>query len=102
MTRRGFLRNLGILASALSVGLTVTMPQRKLKAVWSVEAEQDLQNFHLIGYKGSEFLETGIVYAPYIPLYITPDYSHIVVPPKFLYRFADLPLTTGRNLLQLG
>jgi hypothetical protein len=102
LTRRGFLRNLGVLASALSVGLSITMPQRKLKAVWTAEAEQDLQAMHMVGYKGSQFFETGIVYAPYIPLYRTPyviDPVH--VPSKFLRRFASLPLTKGRNLIQL-
>jgi hypothetical protein len=98
LTRRSFLRNLGVLASALSVGLTVTMPQRRLKAVWTTGMDQDLQAFHLVGYKGSQFLETGAVYAPYIPIYKTPD----IVPyisPKFIHKYAHL--TSGRNLLQL-
>ena len=101
LTRRGFLRNLGALAGVLSVGLSVTMPQRKLKAVWSLEAEQDLQAFHLVGYKGTQFFETGVVYAPYIPLYKTPDIVPYV-PPRFASWFANRPLTKGRNLLQLG
>jgi hypothetical protein len=29
-------------------------------------------NNFIVGYKGSEFLEAGLVYAPYIPLYTTP------------------------------
>jgi len=29
-------------------------------------------NLYLMGYKGSSFLETGYIYAPYIPLYATP------------------------------
>lgn len=103
LTRRGFLRNLGLLASALSVGLNITMPQRQREAeVRVAEAEQDLQSMHLVGYKGAQFFETGVVYAPYIPLYKTPD---IVCPPhllrRFVHRFANLPLTSGRNLLQL-
>jgi hypothetical protein len=100
LTRRGFLRNLGVLASALSVGLTVTMPQRKLKCTWTTEMDQDLQAFHLVGYKGSAFFETGVVYAPYIPLYKTPDIVPYV-PPRFAAWFANRPLTKGRNLLQL-
>jgi hypothetical protein len=101
LTRRGFLRNLGALASALSVGLTVTMPQRKLKCTWTTEMAQDLQGFHGIGYKGSEFFDAGIVYAPYIPLYRTPDIVLGSMPPHFARRFANLPLTKGKNLLQL-
>lgn len=103
MTRRSFLRNLGALASVLSVGLSVTMPQRKLKAVWTAEAEQDLQAMHLVGYKGSQFLETGVVYAPYIPLYTTP---YLVEParvsPKFVERFASLRIyRPTRNVMQI-
>ncbi|MEK6879962.1 MAG: hypothetical protein AABY22_10160, partial [Nanoarchaeota archaeon] len=30
------------------------------------------RNVILIGYKGSSFLETGYVYAPYVPLIVTP------------------------------
>jgi len=100
LTRRGFLRNLGALASVLSVGLAVTMPQRKLKAVWTAEAEADLQAFHLVGYKGSAFLETGVVYAPYMPLYRTPDIVLGSMPPHFAKRFASL-YTPSRNLMQI-
>jgi hypothetical protein len=30
------------------------------------------RNRILVGYKGSSFLETGYVYAPYVPLIVTP------------------------------
>jgi len=30
------------------------------------------ENLMLMGYKGSQFLETGAVFAPYIPLIMTP------------------------------
>jgi len=30
------------------------------------------ENTILMGYRGSQFLETGAVYAPYIPLMMTP------------------------------
>jgi len=91
LTRRDFFRNLGVLASVLSVGLTVTMPQRKLKAVRP-----------MVGYKGSAFFEAGVVYAPYIPLYQTSDIVIGSMPSRFVSRFANLPLTKGKNLLQLG
>ena len=92
MNRRGFLRNLGILVSAISVGLTVVKPQRKLKVTWTSEMDQDLKSFHTVGYKGSQFIEAGVVYAPYIPLYQTALFCE----PK------PVPLTKSRNLLQLG
>jgi hypothetical protein len=38
-------------------------PKRKLKAVWTIEGEQDLLMYH-----GCNFIETGVVYAPYIPI----------------------------------
>jgi hypothetical protein len=31
-----------------------------------------LENVILMGFRGSQFLETGAVYAPYIPLIMTP------------------------------
>jgi hypothetical protein len=31
-----------------------------------------LENQILMGYRGSQFLETGAVYAPYVPLIMTP------------------------------
>ena len=30
------------------------------------------ENLILLGYRGTQFLETGAVYAPYIPLIMTP------------------------------
>lgn len=105
MTRRTFLQNLGVMASALGVSITLVEPQtsnppRKLKCVWTEEMEQDLQAFHLVGYKGASFFETGAVYAPYIPRYRMPD--PVAVSPRFVSRFANLPLTKSRNLLQLS
>lgn len=32
---------------------------------------KEFPNSYYNGYKGNEFLSTGFVYAPYIPLYIT-------------------------------
>ena len=31
-----------------------------------------LENTILLGYRGAQFLETGAVYAPYVPLIMTP------------------------------
>jgi len=31
-----------------------------------------LENQSIMGYRGSQFLETGAVYAPYVPLIMTP------------------------------
>ena len=84
MTRRGFLRNLGVFASALGVGLTVFKPQEKKRVVFRTAPAPD--NSYLVGYKGSQFYETGIVYADYIP-------------PKFMEKYARL--TSAKNLLQL-
>ena len=96
LTRRGFLRNLGVLAGALGVSLSVFKPQEKKREIYSTRPEPD--GSYLVGYKGSQFLETGAVYAPYIPLYRTPD----IVPyisPKFIHKYARL--TSNKNLLQL-
>lgn len=44
-----------------------------------------VRNRMLIGYKGSSFLETGFVYAPYVPLIVTP----------VIYKYDDLTPTKG-------
>lgn len=43
------------------------------------------RNRILMGYKGSSFLETGYVYAPYVPLIVTPT----------IYKYDDLTPTKG-------
>jgi hypothetical protein len=43
------------------------------------------KNRILVGYKGSSFLETGFVYAPYVPLIVTP----------VIYKYDDLTPTKG-------
>lgn len=43
------------------------------------------KNRVLVGYKGSSFLETGFVYAPYVPLIVTP----------VIYKYDDLTPTKG-------
>lgn len=43
------------------------------------------RNRILVGYKGSSFLETGFVYAPYVPLIVTP----------VIYKYDDLTPTKG-------
>jgi hypothetical protein len=43
------------------------------------------KNKILMGYKGSSFLETGFVYAPYVPLIVTP----------VVYKYDDLTPTKG-------
>jgi hypothetical protein len=41
------------------------------------------ENVILLGYRGSQFLETGAVYAPYIPLIMTPlVYDPITFTPR--------------------
>lgn len=43
------------------------------------------RNKILVGYKGSSFMETGFVYAPYVPLIVTP----------VIYKYDDLTPTKG-------
>ena len=101
MTRRSFLRNLGALAGAVSIGLTVTRPQRGFrKDYYQTLTVKGPDNSVLVGYKGAQFLDPGVIYAPYIPLYRTPDIIVGSMPPHFIHKFANLPLTSGKNLLQ--
>lgn len=44
---------------------------RMYKDPYNIDGTADQKNF-LIGYKGGTFLESGFVYAPYIPFYTTP------------------------------
>jgi hypothetical protein len=100
LTRRTFLRSLGAFAGAIGIGLTVTRPQQGFRTdYYSTFTVKGPDNSYLMGYRGSQFLETGFVYAPYIPLYRTPA-IHAYVPPKFMEKYANL--TRGKNLLQLA
>jgi len=83
MNRRQFLTTLvglvavpSIVGRAMSAPKAEPIPKRKLKAVWTVECEQDLLSMHgispdepiVMGFRGKSFMETGIVYAPYLPI----------------------------------
>ena len=81
MNRRSFFRNIGLLAGALSVGLTVFRPCKVLL----------ISDHHTVskiatmgGFKGDDFLKDGFIYAPYIPLYCT---SQLVGNAEFAERF---------------
>jgi hypothetical protein len=89
LNRRTFLQNLGALAGALSVGLTVFKPQQGKKVLF--HTKPSTINRLLVGYRGDQFLTAGYVYAPYIPLYCTGD---IVKP--------NVRLTRTRNVIQLS
>lgn len=66
MNRRGFLRLVSIFAGAAPF-VTTSFARRASAAV--VETPT-LPTGILLGYKGDAFLETGIVYAPYIPFIV--------------------------------
>ena len=93
MTRRTFLRNLGSLVGALSVALTVTRPQRAFrKDYYKTFTIRGPDDSILVGHKGAQFLEAGYIYAPYIPIFRTPN---ILYPDPII-------LTKGKHLLQLS
>jgi len=82
MKRRGFLRSLLLAPFA---GLAVRMVLETLQEGASLPVTPIVKSYpELLGYKGAQFLETGYVYAPYIPLYQTCD----LVNPEFVKRFA--------------
>lgn len=70
MNRRGFLRKFG-LAIATAVALPVV--NISYDPVKQKVVKPKINNDCLNGYRGSQFLSTGYVYAPYIPLIITKD-----------------------------
>lgn len=93
LTRRTFIRNLGSLAGVLSVGLTVIRPQRAFrKDYYTTLTIRGPDSSTLVGFKGDKFLQTGYVFAPYIPIFKNPN---ILLP-------RPIPLTKGKNLLQLS
>lgn len=104
LTRRGFLRNLGSLVGALSVGLTVFKPQQRKKVVFKTAPAPD--GSYLVGYKGSQFLNTGMVFvAPYIPLYqtcIINGKSDAEFEQMIRKHYGKVSLTSNKNLLQLS
>lgn len=62
MNRRNFLTTLFGLAAAPVVAARVLSEYKPKPKVDS----------KLVGYKGAQFMDAGIVYAPYIPMLITP------------------------------
>ena len=97
LTRRSFLRNLGVLASAIGVGLTIVKPQSKSTKVISSQPKNVIQ-----GYKGSQFIECGIIYAPYIPLIQTCNIVEDNYIQDFSKYYKKVSLTNSRNMLQLS
>lgn len=83
MNRRGFLRTLLLAPFAAPIVVEVA---KKLAAAPIKSPHWFTQM--CAGYKGAQFLETGYVYAPYIPLTTT----KYIVDPKFAKRYAEANL----------
>lgn len=68
MTRRDFLTIgfVGLLALLFGVE-TLHTPRRGVKTRFKVYTH-GTEGIHFKGYLGSQFYETGILYAPYVPL----------------------------------
>jgi hypothetical protein len=67
INRRTFFSRVFKTVAAVALPITVLSYDPVRQAVLYPKVE----NSCLLGYKGSSFLEAGIVYAPYIPLYQT-------------------------------
>ena len=81
MNRRGFLRTLMLapFVAPLAVAIVKKLATTPVKAPhWFTQM--------CAGYKGSQFLEAGVVYAPYFPLFQT---CHLVNNPEFAKRYAE-------------
>ena len=76
MNRRSFFRGLGLAVAAVTAGLHLFNPK--------IVPPLDCPGITRAGFRGDEFLKTGFIYAPYIPLYVT---SEIYVNTEFMNRF---------------
>jgi hypothetical protein len=72
MNRRGFFDRLSKLGAAI-VGLPIVklFYDPVTQAVVTPVDPVSVHAIKMFGYKGPQFMETGMVYAPYIPLYFT-------------------------------
>ena len=80
MNRRKFLGTL--------LGLAVVPVARRYDfdgTNWKVYKDPRLNSSSPLGYKGRQFLETGIVYAPYIPLLINRSLTNQNLPTKMQF-----------------
>lgn len=84
MNRRGFFKNI-FRAAAAVVLPTVLLNYDPVKQ--AIVQPKTLGSEYLLGHKGSQFLTTGFVYAPYIPL-IT---SETVYTPQGVYYKERIP-----------
>lgn len=72
ISRRHFLRSLGVATSALVLGFRPKIQGEDLP-------DHDLRvgclREYIVGYKGKDFLRTGVVNAPYLPVFVTSEIS---------------------------
>jgi hypothetical protein len=64
MNRRGFLKRLGVAFGAVMLPTTLLSYDPVKQSV----VKPKVDNSPLLGYKGSQFMEVGYVYCPYLPL----------------------------------
>lgn len=68
MNRRGFFKRLGMAVGAALLPISVISYDPVKQQVSKPKTDHSF----LVGYRGHQFFESGIVYAPYIPIYRTP------------------------------
>jgi len=78
MNRRGFFRLLGLATATITSGISLLPTTKKIV---KQSTFKEFPNDFVLGFKGRTFLETGVVYAPYIPIMI----SH----PEFIQRYGE-------------
>ena len=76
MNRRSFFKRLATAVGASLLPITTL----SFDPVTSKVVKPTLDTSPVLGYKGSQFLEAGVIYAPYIPLIQT---AELVKDPKF-------------------
>jgi hypothetical protein len=80
MKRRAFAK---LLAGAIAALALPALPKEEYLV--AKEWELDIDGIKCAGFKAGEFLDTGYVYAPYVPVYVTPQIAEPTEANDFRY-----------------
>jgi hypothetical protein len=88
MNRRGFLRSL----IGAAAGVAMDGGSKVLAALTTPKVSSSI----FFGFTSAQILESGLIYAPYIPLYVTPVFLN----PDGIYRGKSIFWSLQKNLVR--